>query len=167
MENMGENSPWFDDSKTEGIIETRSDISLKAMKKAIELVADKKWGELQSVTMAHPLAQVPVLSSLLDLDRGPFARGGTAGTLNASFNVMSEENFKVFVGPSWRFIIDFANVDEATIVIPSGQSGHPSSSHFFDFYPLWVKGERWTVPFSKKNVHKKKIKQNIYYVTRY
>jgi acyl-homoserine lactone acylase PvdQ len=43
------------------------------------------------------------------------------------------------------------------MVIPSGQSGHPLSAHFFDFYPLWVKGERWNVPFSKKNVHENAI----------
>jgi penicillin G amidase len=160
-ENLPENSAWFDDVKTKDKVESRNDIAEAAMKNAIKLVGDKKWGELQSVTMAHPLAQVPVLGSLLGLERGPFARGGTAGTLNASFNVLTENGFKAIVGPSWRFIIDFADVDAATVVIPSGQSGHPLSSHFFDFYPLWVKGERWNVPFSKKNVQKSAVSKVI------
>jgi acyl-homoserine lactone acylase PvdQ len=38
------------------------------------------------------------------------------------------------------------------MVIPAGQSGHPLSPHFFDFYELWEKGEYWTVPFSKEKV---------------
>jgi penicillin amidase len=147
--------------KTKDKIEFRTDIIRKAMKTAIDLVGDKKWGELQTVTMAHPLAQVPILSSMLELQRGPFARGGTAGTLNASFNVLTENGFKAIVGPSWRFIIDFADLDAATIVIPSGQSGHPLSSHFFDFYPIWVTGQRWNVPFSEKIVHSNAVSKVI------
>jgi penicillin G amidase len=156
-ENLSESGNWFDDINTKDKIESRQDISYKAMEAALKIIENKKWGEMQTVTMAHPLSQVPVLSNLLNLKRGPFARGGTAGTLNASFNVMTDEGFKAIVGPSWRFIIDFANIDGTTMVIPSGQSGHPLSAHFFDFYPLWVKGERWNVPFSKKNVHENAI----------
>ena len=89
-ENLAESSAWFDDINTEDKVETRIEIAINAMKAAVKIVGNKKWGELQSVTMAHPLAQVPVLSSLLDLEKGPFARGGTAGTLNASFNVLTE-----------------------------------------------------------------------------
>jgi len=156
-ENLSESSAWFDDINTKDIIESRNDIATKSMKDAIEIVGNKKWGEFQSVTMAHPLAQVPILSSLLNLERGPFSRGGTAGTLNASFNFLTEDGFKTIVGPSWRFIIDFDDVDAATVVIPSGQSGHPLSTHFFDFYPLWVKGERWNVPFSENIVQKNAV----------
>ncbi len=156
-ENLPENSAWFDNIKTKDKVESRNDIAREAMKDAIIMIENKNWGELQSVTMAHPMAQVPVLSSLLKLERGPFARGGTAGTLNASFNVMTEDRFKAIVGPSWRFIIDFSDVDASTVVIPSGQSGHPLSSHFFDFYPLWVSGERWNVPFSENIVHKNAV----------
>lgn len=156
-ENLPENSAWFDNIKTKDKVESRTEVVAEAMKSAIELVQDKKWGELQTVTMAHPLSQVPVLGGLLGLEQGPFARGGTAGTLNASFNTLIDNGFKAIVGPSWRFIIDFADVDAATIVIPSGQSGHPLSNHFFDFYPLWVSGERWNVPFSEKIVQKNAI----------
>jgi penicillin amidase len=161
QQNLPETSAWFDDLKTEDKVETRNEIALKAMKIAVKMVGNKKWGELQSITMAHPLAQVPVLSSLLELERGPFVRGGTAGTLNASFNVLTEDGFKVIVGPSWRFIIDFSDVDATTVVIPSGQSGHPLSTHFFDFYSLWVKGERWNVPFSEKNVQNNAVSRVI------
>jgi len=156
-ENLSENSTWFDDINTKDVIESRDDIVTKSMQSAIEIVGEKKWGEFQSVTMAHPLAQVPILSSLLNLERGPFSRGGTAGTLNASFNFITEDGFKTIVGPSWRFIIDFSDIDAATVVIPSGQSGHPQSSHFFDFYPLWVKGDRWNVPFSENIVQKNAV----------
>ncbi|MFC2088433.1 penicillin acylase family protein [Calditrichota bacterium] len=156
-ENLPSDSPWYDNIKTDNKEEIRDDILLSAMENALKIVQNKKWGQLQFLTIAHPLAQVPILSGLLNLERGPFPRGGTAGTLNASFNTFSDDQFRCIVGPSWRFIIDFADIDKATIVLPAGQSGHPLSNHFFDFYSLWAGGERWNVPFTKNNVFSKKV----------
>ncbi len=154
---LPEDSPWYDDTRTAKKIETRLDIIQLAMQDALKISEGKNWGEIQSLTIAHPLAQIPILSGLLGLEKGPFPRGGSAGTLNSSFNYIKDNKFKCIVGPSWRFIIDFADVDGATIVLPAGQSGHPLSSHFFDFYSLWTKGERWNVPFSKNTVYDQKI----------
>jgi penicillin amidase len=60
-------------------------------------------------------------------------------------------------GPSWRFVLDFDNIDLAQMVIPSGQSGNPLSPHFFDFYDLWEGGEYWTVPFTKEKVEERAV----------
>lgn len=156
-ESLPADSRWYDNEKTKDKTENRSDILLAAMEKTIKLVGEKNWGQMQFLTVAHPLAQVPILSGFLDLERGPFPRGGTAGTLNASFNTLENDQFKCIVGPSWRFIIDFSNVDQTTIALPAGQSGHPLSTHFFDFYPKWAKGGRWNVPISKNLVYNNNI----------
>ena len=154
---MNGKSTWFDDKSTKNHTESRDEIARRAMQQAITEVSDKTWGELQQLTMAHPMATVPVLSELLALEHGPFPRGGNPGTLNASTSMPDGSGvFKVLGGPSWRFVIDFANVDEALMAIPSGQSGNPMDDHFFDFYSLWAGGEYWNIPFNKTAVMEKK-----------
>ncbi len=131
----------------------RHEIATRAMREAIQIVDRKSWGEIQTLTMAHPLAEVPLLSSLLSLRRGPFPRPGVTSSLNNSTSFWNEEGkFVSRGGPSWRFILDFENSDQTQIVIPAGQSGHPLSPHFFDFYSLWEQGEYWVLPFSKDEV---------------
>jgi penicillin amidase len=73
--------------------------------------------------------------------------------LNSSFFVRENDTtFTSIVGPSWRLVIDFADVDAATMVLPAGNSGNPVSEHFFDFHEMWKSGERWNVPFSRERV---------------
>ena len=152
------NSAWFDDKRTEDRIETRNEVAVAAMEEALSIVRDRTWGDVQTLTMSHPMAAVPVLSSLLSLERGPFPRAGTSGSLNNTISFWDDQDsFKGLAGPSWRFIIDFDDIDAAQMVIPAGQSGNPLSAHFFDFYDLWDKGEYWTVPFSREKVRERSI----------
>ena len=155
---FGDNEVWFDDVNTSDNIEKRNDIAIRAMRETLNMIDKKNWGEVQTITMAHPMAGVPLLSTLLSLQRGPFPRGGTTGSLNHSSALWEEKGtFKTIGGPSWRFIIDFNHIDQAQMVLPAGQSGHPLSNHFFDFYELWEKGEYWTVPFSKRVVEERSV----------
>jgi len=150
---MHNNKYWFDDKTTKDHVETREEIAQRAMQDALLSVGDKSWGVFQQLTMKHPMSAIPILSQLLGLEKGPFPRGGNPGTLNASTSIPDGENsFKVLGGPSWRFVIDFAHVDQASMVIPAGQSGNPMDEHFFDFYDLWEKGEYWNTPFSRSAV---------------
>jgi penicillin G amidase len=150
---MRDSKYWFDDKTTRDHIETREEIAQRAMQEVISELEDKSWGELQQLTMSHPMSAIPILSQLLGLEKGPFPRGGNPGTLNASTSIPDGKDvFKVLGGPSWRFVIDFANVDQASMVIPAGQSGNPMDDHFFDFYDMWQKGEYWITPFSRNTV---------------
>jgi len=146
-------SAWIDDRTTPDYIETRDDIGRRALTSALEKVAGRPWGKLQQLVMQHPMAAVPIVGSLLDLKRGPWPWGGSAGTLNSSFSFPSDSGrYDVVVGPSWRFVIDFAEVDAATMVLPAGNSGNPMSEHFFDFFNSYQSGERWNVPISRERV---------------
>jgi len=154
---MNGHQHWFDDISTLDMTETRDDIALKAMQSALAMTKGKSWGEFQHLTMAHPMSQVPVISGLLGLERGPFPRAGNPGTLNATTSLPDGDGrFKAMGGPSWRFLIDFADVDNVHMVIPSGQSGNPMDPHFFDFYELWATGNYWTIPLNKQAVMKAK-----------
>jgi penicillin amidase len=126
---------------------------LESAANAAAISRERTWGEMQTLTMRHPLAVVPVLSDLLDLARGPWPWNGTPGTPNASFaSADSQGSFRTVVGASWRFVIDFADVDAVSIVLPAGNSGNPMSEHFFDFFEKYHTGERWTVPFQYEKV---------------
>ena len=149
---------WFDNVKTKNKVETRHQIALAAVDQALKLWHGQTWGDLQSFTMAHPMAKVPIIGSVLGLKEGPFPWGGTPGTLNASFYEEDQQHpghFKSIVGPSWRFVIDFANPDGAQFVIPAGESGNPKSPFFMNFFEWWKSGKRWNVPISPEAVKKK------------
>ncbi|NJL28547.1 MAG: penicillin acylase family protein [Thermoanaerobaculia bacterium] len=149
-------STWYDDVTTVEI-ETRDLVLERSMRRALEETAGGAWGELNSLTFRHPFAGTPVLTGLLGLQRGGFSRGGSRGSLNASFyfRTRSRDRLATGVAPSWRRIVDFADVDGALMALPAGQSGHPMSPHFFDFFALWQRGDYWQVPISKENVMKR------------
>ena len=146
---------WFDDMATD-TVESRNEIARRAMAQAIDIVGQKTWGDFNSLTMRHPMSGVPIIGGLLELNRGVWPWPGTAGTLNASFLVANDDNtFQTIVGPNWRFVIDFADVDGAVFVLPAGNSGNPMSPHFFDFNQMWQAGRYWNVPISQKRVKDK------------
>ncbi len=126
---------------------------LSAMKNAVGDLGNNRWGDINSLAMQHPFAEVPVVSSILELRKGPWPWAGSSGTLNAAFAVPTKDgSFRTIVAPSMRFIVDFAKIDEATLVLPAGESGNPMSDHFFDFFPLWESGRRWNLPFTHEQV---------------
>ena len=162
---------WYDNIKTDDKIENKNDIMTQALIKTLEILDPNKqmatdseyykhitWGNWHSLTIQHPMAVVPILNQLLKLKFGPWKWQGTAGTMNASFYKETDNShFKSFVGPSWRFVIDFSNIDKATMVLPAGNSGNPYSEHFFDFNEMWQKGDRWQVPITYNEVKKRAV----------
>ena len=48
---------------------------------------------------------------------------------------------QVSSGPAIRMLIDFADVDAAENIIPTGQSGNFMSPHYADQAEMYVKGE--------------------------
>ncbi|MBD3226500.1 MAG: hypothetical protein GF313_17375 [Caldithrix sp.] len=151
-------SAWYDDQTTPDTVETRRQIILKSIHQAIHIWNQKTWGNFHKLQMSHPLSRVPLLHHLLPLKTVAIPWSGTPGTLNASFYFEQSGQSTLFnsvVAPSWRFVIDFADVDQATMVLPAGNSGNPVSNHFMDFYALWRSGEMWNVPLHRKTIFKK------------
>jgi len=147
------NSPLIDDKRTPQV-ETREDIARRAMAEARRIANGRMWGEANTLTVRHPLARVKVLDWLLGLNRGPVPAPGDAGTLNANFYAFDEKSnaFRSSVGPSMRFVLDWADVDAFTLTGALGQSGNPFSPHYDDFLGMSRRGESWTVPFTRDQV---------------
>jgi penicillin amidase len=151
---------WFDDVRTRKKIESKEFIAATAMQMAITEVNNQNWSDLQILDIAHPFAQNVLLDFVLNLSRGPFKRSGTKSTLNATVSRKDpDKGFKALVGPSMRLVVDFADVNTTSIVFPAGQSGHPLSSHFFDFYKLWSAENIWIVPFDLELIAQNAVSQ--------
>ncbi len=136
-----DSSIWFDDVTTSNVTEDRDYITHQALAMTLEKVKGKNWGMIHSLVMQHPMAIVPGVNSALGLTRGPWSRGGSGGSLNASYyRADTSGGFHTLAAPSWRFLIDMSDPVHSLMCLPAGASGNPVSEHFFDFNDLWNSG---------------------------
>ena len=97
------------------------------------------WGELHRMKLDHPLTSVAVLAPIFRSPDMPIG-GDTDSPLQTA--LVPHVNFRADAwAPSWRHIVDFADVKQSRSVFPGGQSGHPGSPHYLDQLPLWYRGE--------------------------
>ena len=149
------NSRWFDDIATLGRRETRDHIFVLAAIDAAtqlrtEFGGDTGWGSAHAARFSHPISAGFAPARWL-FDRGPVPVIGDAFTVNrASYNRLRP--FAVWEIPSWRQLFDVGEWDEARVVLPAGQSGHPLSQHFFDQNEMWRQGQYRQQPFSRAAV---------------
>lgn len=155
-------SPWWDDLKTQDQVETREMILIKSFKKAVleikeELGSDIamwNWERVHFIEHPHVFSAVPVLKQFFHV--GPFpAPGGNETINNASFIFNGDGTYTAHYGPAMRIVIDFADIENATSVLPTGNSGNVMSPHYSDQAEMYVRGE-----FRKMKMNKAEIKQS-------
>jgi penicillin amidase len=141
------NSPWWDNVNTSKT-ETREEIVAQAFSKAVDAVAtrygnspaDWRWGDAHHVTHEHPLGKVSPLDMLFNV--GPFeAESGEEVINKLSFNLNPEVSFKVKAGPAMRIALDFADVDAAVSINPTGNSGMVFTDWYRNQAEMYVNGE--------------------------
>ncbi len=92
-----------------------------------------RWGDAHRAARVHPLA-------------GPFpgaAMGGDADTVQASgYGWRQGSPFTVTALSVYRQVVDLADPESASFVIPGGASGDPASAHFSDQFGLWADHRR-------------------------
>ncbi len=148
---------WIDDITTPEV-ETLTDIIRKSMvdalvyleKKYGKEIKDWQWGKIHKVKFKHAFSGI---SSLLDkyIDIGPYEIGGDGTTIFNTEYAFSEgikefpafdhEPFENDLGPSMRYIFDFAKPDEFYAILPTGQSGNVMSDHYRDMTEMWREGK--------------------------
>lgn len=150
-------SAWFDDIGTVEKRETRDDIYLLAARDAEERLqrevggeGRRAWDVLHSASFDHPLGAAAFPLRWL-FSRGPVPVSGDGTTvMRISWNRLRP--FVAWEYPSWRQILDVGAWDESRVILPTGQSGHPLSAHYFDQNPMWREGRYRTQPFSRDAV---------------
>jgi penicillin amidase len=152
-------SRWFDDIATIEKRESRDDIYILAARDAAERVeaefgrgSGRAWDRVHAVTFEHPLAADSWWRSWV-FSRGPVPIAGDGTTvMRVSWNRLRP--FRAWEAPSWRQLLDVGEWDQARVVLPTGQSGHLMSPHYFDQNALWRSGQYRTQSYSREAVLK-------------
>jgi penicillin amidase len=146
---------WFDDIATLGQRETRDDIFVLAAADAATQYAndfggDAPWADAHSARFTHPVSAGGAPLTWL-FNRGPVPMIGDTFTVNrSSYHRLSP--FASWEVASWRQLFDVGQWDESRVVLPTGQSGHPMSPHYFDQNEMWRLGQYRQQPFSRAAV---------------
>lgn len=159
-------SVWFDDVATD-TVETRDDIIVRSLQEAVNELKERfgpqmkewRWGRLHTLTLKHPFGDIDVLRTIVNI--GPFEVDGSGTTVNNG-EYRFGSPYAMVLGPSMRKIIDFADVNGALSVIPSGQSGQPLHDHYSDQTALWKNGEYHRMPIGEEEIAR--ISKNILYL---
>jgi penicillin amidase len=97
-----------------------------------------KWGENHAVEIDHPvLSQLPLI--------GRFTGPGSRPLSGSTFTVRAASGE---LGPSERLTWNFANFDESTLNLVTGESGIFLSPHYLDQWAAWYGGSTFAFPFS-------------------
>jgi penicillin amidase len=135
----------------------RDGLLLDALRDAIRWLAETlgedrdawRWGALHRVRFAHVLARMPGMDAVFVA--GEHELGGDEQTvLQAGFD--ARHGFEPVVIPSYRVVVDLADVDATRAVMPTGGSGHPSSPNWNDQTELWIAGELRDAPVTRPAV---------------
>lgn len=130
LEHLLENNtgPYFDDETTSATVETRDEILVRALHRAIndltEAWADEpdwKYGNRHIVYVEH-------MAGMTFIGGGPH-RG--QNTLNNAGGWLNRG------GPSTRLIADFSSIQMSYMAYPGGQSGNMFSPHWDDLFDIW------------------------------
>jgi len=97
-----------------------------------------QYGRLHRLTFGHALGMLKPLDRIFN--RGPYPAGGDIDTVNMGAVLPNRPDTVVTV-PSFRQIVNLANLAASLSVHAPGQSGHPGSKHYDDFIKLWRNGE--------------------------
>jgi penicillin amidase len=153
-------SAWWDDITTKKK-ESMTDIVRKTLGKSVQWLttnysadtANWKWGNMHTLTLEHPLGKVNILNKVFHLNRGPLKVGGSSYTISPYYYPFSKA-FKSNFGSSQRHIFSIADWDASYTVIPTGNSGIPSSKYYCDQTQMYINGQYHGEYFSDDSVKK-------------
>ncbi|RJL20164.1 penicillin acylase family protein [Bailinhaonella thermotolerans] len=95
-----------------------------------------RWGDLHHALFPHALGR----------HVGPFPRGGSASTVDASTYLRGA--YRSLIGAPYRMVLDVGRWDESTFVSAPGQSGDPASPHYSDLAAAWRSGAQVPLLYS-------------------
>lgn len=90
-----------------------------------------RWADHHATAGAHTLRRQ-------DWDMPRAGVGGDAETVQAAaYSWVESDEFAVTNLSVYRQVVDLADIDNASFVIPGGESGAPGDAHYADQLPLW------------------------------
>ncbi len=161
-------SPWWDDTSTPTTTETSNEIISAALDKtAAELrsqlgdPAQWTWGRIHTVTFQEQTLGTSGIGPLEWIfNKGPYAAPGSCttvakicGSIAYDWPVGDEtgilqRRFAAASSPSYRLVVDMKDLNGATIIQTTGQSGVPFDAHYGDFIERWLANEPFPLPWT-------------------
>ncbi|HMN18237.1 MAG TPA: penicillin acylase family protein [Ignavibacteriaceae bacterium] len=160
----------FDDIST-AKTESKNEIIRKSLADALTFLEENlgkdltnwQWGRLHTVTFKHAFSGN---FSLLDkyINIGPYEIGGDGTTINNTeypfsesidkYPMFSHSEFENILGPSMRYIYDFAKPDQYYLILTTGQSGNVMSDNYRDQTPYWLQGKYMLIKTDESSIRK-------------
>jgi penicillin G amidase len=153
----GHDDSWFADSVVPNGPNSWDEALSRAFKTAIEELQEKlgsdvarwQYGAIHKMTYSHPLGMVKPLERIFN--RGPFPVGGDIDTINTGASLTNQPDTVVTV-PSYRQIVNLADLKASLSGHAPGQSGHPASKHYADFIKPWLNVEHHPQLFERSMI---------------
>ena len=121
---------------------------LQAAADGLESFAD--WGEMHRLSLAHPLANVPLIGGRYEFAEAGV--GGSSDTLMKTAHETTADRHTVNYGSNARHISDMTDPDENYFVLLGGQDGWFNSTTILDQWELWRRGDYVRVPLTLAGV---------------
>ncbi len=99
-------------------------------------MAKWRWGTAHRAALtSQTFGGIPLLGSLFDASIP--APGGVETVNRAGFGRTDGVHFPDMHGPGYRGVFDLSNLDSSRMIIATGESGNPLSSHYSDLSKRW------------------------------
>jgi len=141
-----ENSPWWK-NKNKQKLSTRDQVLTEAFMTTVDELQRElgpqeqtwKWMKVHTLVHEHPVGKQKPMDQLYNVGPFPIA-GGNQVVNKMEYNLSGDAIHHVKSGPALRVIIDWADVDAAENINPTGESGNFHSPHYDDQAQLYVNG---------------------------
>jgi len=148
---------WFTDSAIPNGPRSWDPALSSAFTAAVEELCEKlspkvsqwQYGKIHTVTYSHPLGMVKPLDKIFN--RGPYPFGGDIDTVCMGATLPNQTETVITV-PSYRQIVNMADLPASRSGHSPGQSGHPGSKHYDDFIKSWLKVEHHPMLFERSEI---------------
>ena len=158
---------WWDETTTPDT-ETSDEVMAAALDRAgsdlRQALGDPRgwtWGSIHTITFREQTLGTSGIAPLeWAFNKGPYAAPGSCTTVNKICGRIAGEwpmegdspdlqaRFAAGSSPSYRLVVDMSDLDAATILQTTGQSGVPFDGHYGDFIARWLSNTPLLLPWS-------------------
>jgi penicillin amidase len=113
-----------------------------------------EWGRVHILEHKHPIGMKEPFNIIFNV--GPYAVPGGQEVINQfGFDLSGDGMYKVRFGPAMRILYDFADIDNAKGILPTGQSGNLMSRYYYDQAIMYNTGK-----MRKQKMNRAEIESN-------
>ena len=117
------------------------------------------WGRLHQVGFPHALGLQPPLDRVFD--RGPYPVGGDTDTVCQMAAAPGDSFNAKGWAPTYRQVVDLADLSRSVCIQPPGQSGRLGSPHYDDLARPWLEGDYLPMLWTREQVEEAAVSRLI------